>query len=204
MAADPQAIRRALARRPRRRQSDGFALFAVVVILTVAAILATAVAVTLSGDNDQARIERAADILHRLVAEIDTTRVATAQSFRGQVAKHPGRLSHLYTKILTTDRSCNGTYSGAQVGNWRGPYHLVPISTAGHNIAPGFFAQDSLVRLTANDLAIEIPNVSLADAKGLELFVEKKSDGSGPIVTYAPTGGTSPVVVRYHIAVAGC
>src|SRR5207248_1505726 len=187
-----------------RNSNVGFALLTVVVVLTVAAVLATVVVVTLSGDNDQARIERVADVLHRFVAEIDTTRVATAQSFRGQVGKHPGRLSQLYTPIVGTDRSCNGTFSGAQVNAWRGPYHLVPIATTGHNIAPGFFAGDSIVRISANDIAIEIQSVGLSDAKALELFVEQKSDGSGPVVTYAPTTGSSPVVLRYHIIVSGC
>jgi hypothetical protein len=188
-----------------RRNRPAFALFVVIVAIVVAATLAAIVAVTLSGDNDQARIERVADILHRFVAEIDTTQAASGQSFIGQVGKYPSRLSHLYTKILNGDLTCKGnTYGGGGAGGWRGPYHLVPIATTGHYLAPGFFANDVLTNLSNTDIAIEMQNVNLDDAKALELFVEKKSDGSGPIVTYAPTTGTSPVVVRYHIVVSGC
>jgi len=186
------------------RSRRAFALLVVVVALTVVAVLATVVAVTLSGDNDQARIERVADVLHRFAAEIDTTRAASGQSFVAQVGQYPGRLSHLYTKIVSSGLSCKNTYSGGQVNGWRGPYHLVPIATTGHQIAPGFLADDVLITLSSTDLVIQMQNVSLDDAKALELFVEKKSDGSGPVVTYAPTTGTSPVVVRYHLAVTGC
>jgi len=37
---------------------------------------------------------------------------------------------------------------------------------------------------------------SLADAKALELFVEKKNTGAGPIVTFALT---DPTTVQYHL-----
>ena len=181
----------------------GFALLTAVVAIAIVAALATTMLVTLSGDNDQARIERVADILHRLVAAIDTTRVASGQAFRGQVGAHPGRLSHLYIKITTADRKCNGTYSGGNVTNWRGPYYMVPLAKTGHRAAPGFFLEDSIVRISANDLAIRIPKVTLADAKALELLIEKKSDGSGPIVTYTLTA-VDTVEVRYHILVSGC
>jgi type II secretory pathway pseudopilin PulG len=193
VAADP-------ARRSRFR---GFALLTAVVVIAVVAIFATSVLVTLSGDNDQARIERAADVLQRLAAAIDTPRVAGGQSFRSQVNAYPGRLSHLYTQIVGTGRRCNGSYTGGQVGNWRGPYYMVPIATTGHRIAPGFFAEDSMVTVSSTDLAIRLNSVALDDAKGLQMLVEKKSDGTGPIVTFTIAGG-APVNVRYHIFVTGC
>ena len=188
---------------PVRRPPFGFALLTAVVAIAVVAVFATVMLVPLTGDNDQARIERAADVLQRLVSAIDTARTNGSQSFRSQVGRYPGRLSHLYTKIVGTDRSCNGTYSGGQVNNWRGPYHLVPIATTGHNIAPGFFAEDSIVRITANDLAIRLNQVALDDAKGLQMLVEKKADGTGPVVTFT-IAGSAPVDVRYHILVSGC
>lgn len=187
----------------RSRRAFGFALLTAVVAIAIVAVFATTMLVTLSGDNDQARIERAADILHRLAAAIDTPRVAGGQSFRSQVGTYPGRLSHLYTPITNTGRRCNGSYTGGQVGNWRGPYYLVPLATTGHPIAPGFFAEDSMARISTTDIAIRLNNVALEDAKALELLVEKKSDGSGPIVTFTIAGG-APVDVRYHILVTGC
>src|SRR5215212_3333689 len=64
------------------RRPIGFALITAVVAIAIVAVLATTMLVTLSGDNDQARIERTADILHRLVAAIDTARTNGSQSFR--------------------------------------------------------------------------------------------------------------------------
>jgi type II secretory pathway pseudopilin PulG len=181
-----------------------FALFVVIAALVVVGALATIVVVTLSGDNDQARIERVADVLHRLAAEIDTTQAASGQSFVGQVGKYPSRLSQLYTPILSTDNNCKGNkFGGGGAGSWRGPYHMVPIATTGHSIAPGFFADDVLITVSSTDLAIQMQNVSIADAQALELFVEKKSDGSGPVVTFTPSG-SNPVTVQYHIVVSGC
>src|ERR1041384_4075290 len=181
------------------RLRRGFALFAVLVIFAVGAILATVIYVTLSGDNDQARIEKAADVLHRLAAEIDTSRVTTGQSFAGQVTVWPGKLSELYTKITASDKQCNGTgFLTTQVNNWRGPYHLVTISTAGHNIALGFVAQDALVKVSNSDEAITITTVALDAAKRLDLFVDKVADAVNGVVSYTPTG-SSPVTVSYHI-----
>jgi len=178
-----------------RRARGGFALFAAVIIIAVIATLAAVVAVSLSGDNDQDRIERAADRLHRLVAAMDTTK--SLASFGGNVNRWPGRLSQLTHKISTVDRGCTGTlYGSAQVIGWRGPYYLVPIPTTGYQIAPGFFANDLLVRVSATRLAIEINGVSLRDAQGLGLIVDKVSTGVGPVVTFALT---DPTNMRYHL-----
>lgn len=182
--------------------------------MAVVMVLTTVVLVTLSGDNDQDRIERAADVLHRLAAALDTTRVGapnpTSPSFVGQVTKYPQRLSHLYTHIQAIDLQCNSPglavkqYS-ANASTWKGPYYLVPIPTTGYQIAPGFVANDLLhvgpPTGAPDTLAIEIPNVSLADAKLLELFVDRNgiSDGTGNWVKYSPRDGTTPVTVEYVI-----
>jgi type II secretory pathway pseudopilin PulG len=187
----------------RRHRAFGFALLTAVVAIAIIAVLATTMLVTVSGDNDQARIERTADILQRLVAAIDTPRVAGGQSFRSQVNAYPGRLSHLYTPIVGTGRRCNGSYTGGQVNNWRGPYYMVPIATTGHRIAPGFFAEDSMVRISSTDVAIRLNQIALSDAQALQLLVDKKSDGTGPIVTFT-IAGDDPVDVRYHIFLTGC
>lgn len=191
--------------RPRR----GFALLAAVIIVAVVAVVATVVTVTISGDNDQDRIERAADVLHRLVAAIDTVRSSSGASFGGSLGatKYPFKLSELTHRISTSDLSCAGAsgtpYAGGDVTNWRGPYYLAPIPTTGYRVAPGFFANNQLVKVSTTDLAIQMDNVSLADAKALDLLVDRRADGGGGAaasatirVTFALTDPTS---VRYHI-----
>jgi type II secretory pathway pseudopilin PulG len=194
----------------RKRRRPGFALFAAVIIIAVIAVISTVVAVTLSGDNDQDRVERAADVLARLVAAIDTTRTASiGTSFAGVVRKYPSRLSQLYTKIGSGDLECRAasalTFGTTPAGNWLGPYYYAPIGTAGYLVAPGFFASDLLHGgmngTTVDTLAIELTNVSLSDAQLLQLFVDRNglSNGLGKAVKYSPRDGSSPVTVEYVI-----
>jgi hypothetical protein len=189
----------------KQKPHRGFALLAVIMLVLTFAVLATVVLVTLSGNNEEYRIENAADVLHRLAAEIDTTRSGTnLQSFIGQVTVYPHRLSDLYTKILSTDLACVGTaYGATNAPKWKGPYHLAPIARTGFNVAPGFFANDVISRVSATVIAIQIPNVSLRDAQSLQLFVDKKSDGTGPVVVFAVT---DPTTVNYRISglTTGC
>jgi hypothetical protein len=197
-----------------RRGRKGFALFAIVIGMVVIAVIATLMIAPISGDNRQARVQRAADILHRFVAEMDSASGATTNYFRGQVSasggpaanrpKWPGRLSHLYTAIAGADLSCGGssyTALGVTLANWRGPYHLVPIKTTGHNIAPGFFADDALVRVGNTEAYIRIQGVSLDDAKALDLTVDKASNAAAGAVRYSPTNST-PVILEYHFVAA--
>jgi type II secretory pathway pseudopilin PulG len=192
----------------RTRGKPGFALFAVIMTVLVFAVAATIVVTTLSGNNEEYRIEKAADVLHRFAAEIDTARSgANLQSFRGQVGVYPSRLSQLYTKILSSDVPClgTGTFGTTAAGNWKGPYHLVPVSQTGYNVAPGFFANDLLSRVSSTIIAIQMPNSSLRDAQSLELFVDRngKSDGTGPVVVFALT---DPTTINYRISAltTGC
>ncbi|MBA3646615.1 MAG: hypothetical protein H0W63_10620 [Gemmatimonadaceae bacterium] len=184
----------------RRSSFQGFALFAAVIVIAVIAVLSTAVLVAFAGDNDRERIERTADVLHRLAAAIDTLGSSTqpAPSFRSDVGKGPGKLSQLVTKILpTTDFNCAGVaYTTTTAGNWVGPYYYAPIPTPGYPIAAGFTANNTLVKVTTTSLAIVIPGVSLADAQSLELVVEGKNSGAGPIMFFSSTNMTS---VQYRI-----
>jgi hypothetical protein len=197
-----------------RRDRQGFALFAVVIGMVVIAVIATLMLAPISGDNRQARVERTADILHRFVAEIDSASGNSSNFFRdhmrassgaaGNRARWPGRLSHLYTQPLTTDLACSGaTYTASTIAvtQWEGPYHLVPIRTTGHNIAPGFFADDALVRVSNTEAYIRIQNVSLDDAKALDLVVDKVANAAAGAVQYSPTNAT-PVIVQYHFVAA--
>lgn len=193
-----------------RLPRHGFALLAAVAIVAILAIVATIVTVTLSGDNDQARIETVADELHRLASEIDTTRNgATSMSFMGSLFHYPATLSQLYHRISIADKNCVGVfYRASELGNWKGPYHTVPISPAGHQLAAGFFADNTIVfnpigARNFTDIAITIQNVSLNDASLLDIFVDRTSNASAGVVTYTPTN-SSPVVLSYHIAIPNC
>ena len=185
-----------------RRQRGAFALFAAVIVIAVIAVLATVVSVTLSGDNDQDRIEKTADVLHALVSSMDTVKSATGASFGGMVLNYPFRLSQLTHKISTKDLACKGAggagtlYNTTDSAAWRGPYFLAPIPTTGFPITPGFTANEQLVRVSTLILAIRMDNVSLADAKALELVVEKSAAGTGPVVVFALTDPTS---VQYRL-----
>jgi hypothetical protein len=197
-----------------RSARPGFALFAIVIGMVVIAVIATLMVAPISGDNRQARVQRTADILHRLVAEMDSSAGAVGNYFRDDMRrgagpaanrpKWPGRLSQLYTQPLTTDLSCAGsTYNtqGITVTSWRGPYHLVPIPNTGHNIAPGFFADDAIVRVSDTEAYIRIPSVALDDAMALDLVVDAAPNAAAGAVRYSPTNST-PVIVEYHFVAA--
>lgn len=192
----------------------GFALFAIVVGMVVIAILATLMISPNSGDNSQARVERAADILHRLVAEMDSASGNSTNYFKGHMRagsgppnnrpRWPGRLSDLYSQPASTGARCSGgTYNaaGIDVTDWRGPYHLVPIQSSGHHIAPGFFADDAIVRVSNTEAYIRLQNVSLDDAKSLDLLVDRAANAASGAVQYTPTA-SSPVIVEYHFVAA--
>jgi hypothetical protein len=197
------------------RRRSGFALFAIVIGIVVITMLATLMMAPVSGDNRQERIQRTADVLHRLVAEMDSASGNMINYFRGHMQsgggapntrqKWPGRLSHLYTQPLGTDLACSGstyTAEGVTVTSWRGPYHLVPIRNTGHNIAPGFFADDALVRVSNTEAYIRIQNVDLDDAEALDLTVDGAANAAAGAVRYAPTNAT-PVVVQYRFISVG-
>src|SRR5438132_11708685 len=103
--------------RSSRRKPSGFALFAIVVGIVVMTIIATLMVAPSSGDNKQERIQRVADILHRMVAEMDSVSGAVVNNFKGHVLlgsgtaanrpKWPGRLSQLYTLPVGTDLLCS-------------------------------------------------------------------------------------------------
>lgn len=193
----------------------GFALFFVIAIVAVLAVLATVITVNLTGDNDQKRVARTADILKRF--ELET--VGVIPSFHGQVTQNPGLLSELVTKPLTTSRnSCttgqaSKTLTSASL--WRGPYHLIPIPTTGYDLAPGFLANDLMVRNPSNTtngsgtLAIVMNNVSAADAVALGLAIDKVSTGAGSTglagsqVQFTLVGN-NPITVQYLFPVTGC
>jgi len=152
-----------------------------------------------------------------------TSKISGAGNGRGGV--NPSRLSQLTNRITATDlNSCGGAY-GALASNWTQNFFIQPIAVGGSfRIADGFIANDQLERYDdtgalanlsptssvtgAGTLAIVIPNVSLADAEALATLMEGDQPtplGSGTlaVIRFTPSG-TSPVTVRYHMAIHGC
>jgi len=188
-----------------RRGRRGFALLVAIMFVAVVAVLAAVVTVNLSGDNDTARVQKANGVLLQFSREINSIAPVPAPSFRSQVGVNPGRLSHLMVEIVLADLdSCGDPYKNPERTAWRGPYHLVPFQLAGYAIAPGFFANNQLVRNVAGTrLAIVMNNVAFADAQSLGLIAEGNSTGTGPLVTFTPVG-TNPVTVSYNVVISSC
>ena len=137
---------------------------------------------------------------------------------------NPGRLSHLTSKITTSDfNSCGFAYTAGQATGWDRVFYSSPISSSTPiQIAPGFFADDTLARydstgtskhLLSGDanalrapgtLAIVMRNVAISDAQALAARMEgDQSGGNSSIVRFTPNG-TAPVTVYYHMEIHGC
>ena len=186
----------------------GFALIFVVVTLAVMAILATVILANSAGGRERARVINAVTELLRFGFEIGSA--SKKPSFQGDIGKYPGRLSHLYAKIATTDNnSCGAAYSGADVNKWNGPYHLVPmVRDSNYQMMPGVIASDTLLRVPASGggaatLSIVMRNVAIDLAQDLEMAIDGVSTGAGPQVTFTPNG-SNPVTVLYNISITAC
>lgn len=183
----------------------GAALIFLVVTLAVMSILATVVLANTAGARQRDTLIQAVSELLRFGYEIGVN--TKKPSFRGDVGNYPGRLSHLFQPINTTDRnSCGNTYSASDAGKWEGPYHLIPmIREANYQMVPGIVASDTLVRFAGPPitLAIVLRNVSFETAQDLGLAFDGVSSGVGPIIKFTPNG-TNPVSVFYHIPITAC
>lgn len=154
-----------------------------------------------------------------------TAKISTAGALYGGV--NPGRLSHLTTKITTSDfNSCGFAYTTGQANAWVRNFYSSPISASVPiRIADGFLADDVLTRYdstgapkvflssdAANSLnpgapgtlAIVMQNVALSDAQALAARMEgDQSGGISSTVRFTPSGN-APVTVSYHMAIHGC
>jgi prepilin-type N-terminal cleavage/methylation domain-containing protein len=212
----------------------GVTLVEVVVAMAVLLIIAVPIVMNVEASSrtggENARIDQAAYVLEKLRDAIarynlgdrgDTSftwRISGLANLRGGI--NPGRLSHLTTKILSTDvNSCGATYGATPPTNWNRNFYTQFIPTTGFKIAEGFIANDQLQRFNANGtastvtapntttpgtLAIVIPNVALRDAEGLALRMEGDlSGGNMSVVRFTPSGN-APVTVFFHMAIRGC
>ena len=186
----------------------GVALIFLVVTLAVMFILATVVLANTAGARQRDMVVQAVSELLRFGYEIGVN--TKKPSFRGDVGNYPGRLSHLFQTILTTDRNiCGTTYSASDASKWVGPYHLVPmVRDSSYQMVPGLIAIDTLVRTPASGganpiLSIVMRNVQLEMAQDVGLAFDGISTGAGPAITFTPNG-TNPVSVFYNIPITAC
>jgi len=213
----------------------GATLFEVVVTVAILAIIAGAVylneaqASKLGGAA--ANVDKAALFLAEFAdAAGRTTGTGGATSFNqdvgnanANVSANAGKLSQLTTKLLNTHlNSCMYQYTTSEANRWIRPYFYRILPTTGFQIAPGYFAQDSLIRynqagvattvanrpasndaFTYGTLAVVMPNTDLGDAVALLNRVEGDQNGLGA-VRYYPTNGSSPVTLEYHFTIRGC
>ena len=231
-----------------RARRIGVTLIEMVVAIAVVAIIGiTIVYVTRSrgsggfsgGGGEDDHIEKAARTLQDLSEAIAlwTNRGTGIQtSFFQKVGPNPGRLSHLTFQITTNDRNSCGRstpltnqsrYSAAQVNRWDGSYFRQELPTTGVLVAPGFFAQDELLRYSAvynpggppyfaqqyftstdnstpGTLAIVMNDVKYQDALALAQRVEGDTLGIWGAVRFVRNTVNAPVTLEYHIAIHGC
>lgn len=181
--------------------------------------------------SDVARIDQTARVLGELADAIGrTTGTGGVSSFNqsiGQanatVSANSGKLSQL-TAPLTVNglNSCMYAYSQSEANRWVKPFYHRILPVTGFQIAPGFFAQDSMIRhnqdgtattvanrpaqndaFSFGTLAIVMPSVSASDAQALLNRVEGDPTGSTGAVRYTAAGAGN-VTVYYHFTIRGC
>jgi prepilin-type N-terminal cleavage/methylation domain-containing protein len=222
----------------------GFTLVEMVVAIGLVAIIAVVILVSnavntsgrsISGSDN---VDKAAETLAELseaIALYSNNGSGAQNSFFQVVGENPGALSHLTVPITTNDRnSCgrstpltnNSKYKNASATRWTGQFFRQALPTTGFLVAPGFFADDVLLRysavfnpagppyfqeeyFTGNDattpgtLAIVMRNVAIQDATALANRVDGDPTGIFGAVRFTPNG-TAPITVEYHIPIHGC
>lgn len=191
------------------------------------------------GLSELDNVEKAARTLTDLseaIALWTERRAGPPTSFYHIIGSNPGRLSQLTTPITTSDRnSCglgtplnNATrFGNNQIGLWEGQFFRQELPTTGFLVAPGFFANDVMLRYsavynpggppyfvqeyfptgdetTAGTLAIVMPNVRYTDAVALAQRVEGDTVGIFGAVRFTRNTTNTPVTVEYHIGIHGC
>ncbi|HUQ99581.1 MAG TPA: type II secretion system protein, partial [Gemmatimonadaceae bacterium] len=150
----------------RRLVTRGFTLVEMVVAIAIMGVIGVTVFAsnaftTQRGLSEIDNVEKAARTLTDLseaIALWTERRSGPPTSFYHIIGANPGALSHLTTVITTTQRnSCglgtplnNATrYGNSQVNLWEGQFFRQELPTTGFLVAPGFFADDVLLRYSA-------------------------------------------------------
>ena len=211
---------------------------AIVGVIAVTLMLSSASA-TQRSINELDHVERAARTLTDLSEAMSLwteRRSGERTSFFHIIGVNPGRLSQLTTPITTSDRNSCGLgvpqtnhtrFKNAEVNRWEGQFFRQELPTTGFLIAPGFYANDQLLRYSAvfnpagppyfveeyfpsgntttpGTLAIVIPNVAYADAVALAQRVEGDTSGVFGAVRFPRNTTNAPVTVEYHVGIHGC
>lgn len=210
---------------------------AIIGIMGVTVFVANA-ATSQRGIADLDNVEKAARTLTDLseaIALWTERRSGPPTSFYHIIGANPGTLSHLTTVITTSQgNSCaraalntQTRYKNSQVALWEGQFFRQEMPTAGFAVAPGFFANDSLLRYSAvfnpagppfftqeyftngnsttpGTLAIVMQDVKYTDAIALAQRVEGDTMGVFGAVRFTRNTTNTPVTVEYHIGIHGC
>lgn len=213
-----------------------------VVAIAIIGVIGVTIVVTTStsqrGIADTDNVEKAARTLADLseaIALWTERRSGLPTSFFQIIGGNPGTLSQLTFPITTSmGNSCaraalnNATrYKNSQTNRWEGQFFRQELPTTGFLVAPGFFANDSLLRYsavynpagppyfvqqyftngnttTAGTIAIVMPNVKYTDAVALAQRVEGDTMGVFGAVRFTRNFTDTPVTLEYHIGIHGC
>lgn len=191
------------------------------------------------GLSDLDNVEKAARTLADLseaMALWTERRSGPPTSFYHIIGMNPGTLSQLTSVITTSQRnSCargtplnNATkYGTSEVNLWEGQFFRQELPSTGFLVAPGFFANDTLLRYSAvfdaggppffveeyfptgntttpGTLAIVMQNVKYTDAVALAQRVEGDTMGIIGAVRFTRNTTNTPVTIEYHIGIHGC
>lgn len=210
-----------------------------VAIIAVVIVLSNTVDTSQRGLSDSDNIEKAARTLADLSEAVAlwTNKGTGAQtSFFQVIGSNPATLSQLTTPITTSDRNSCGRsspqtnsskYAASEVNRWAGQFFRQELPPSGFLVAPGFFADDTLLRYSAvynaagppyfqqeyfsstdhttpGTLAIVMRNVAYVDAIALAQRVEGDTMGVFGAVRFTRNGTNAPVTLEYHIGIHGC
>jgi prepilin-type N-terminal cleavage/methylation domain-containing protein len=190
----------------------GFTIVEMVIALVVAGVLGAIGIFAISGYTSDQKVATSAQTLRDLSDAV--------LAFKNTVGAYPSLLSHLTRPITGSDKtacpatSYTTTATTGNVAKWASgaPYYPRTISTTGLPVAIGT-VNDALVRnpTTAGVgfLQIQVPNVSLNDANGVNRIIDGPNDTNG--ATNLNTTGavqwsassTAGVTLNYLIPVGG-
>lgn len=214
----------------------GLTLFEVVVAVSVLAVIGGVIYINQAAASRLGGEAANVDLAARTLAEIAdaagrVTGTGGATSFnqiigqdKATVTANAKKLSQLSFKISTSDQnSCFYNYTAAEVGRWDVPFYYRLFPTTGFKIAPGYIAQDELLRYNSvgvlttlanrpaesdhravGTMAVVMPNTARADAVALMNRVEGDQSGVTGAVRFYPLTGSDVVTLEYHFTLRGC
>jgi hypothetical protein len=207
------------------RARSAFTLAEVVVSVVILVVAAAAVVPYLAAQNRRKQAEDTRDILFSLSMSLNNPHTCTAvfspscpalpatsrsigyQGFMQHVTKYPQQLHQLTTKILLTDRSCNGSlYVAADTVAWNpagvapgaagkfAPYSGLSIVTGKGVLTPIGWVHDSVLKSTTGSpsiagwVEVHIDSLSLDDVNELDQVIDGSVGGTTGLLRFATNG----------------